>query len=67
MPDFVYQEPFPLAKDQTTYRLLPDSQKYVTIIDFNDQKILKVAPEALTTLANQAMSPSCCVPPITSR
>ncbi len=55
MPDFVYQDPFPLTKDQTQYRLLPDSKQYVELIDFNNEKILKIAPKALTILANQAM------------
>ncbi|MDO3379489.1 fumarate hydratase [Geoalkalibacter halelectricus] len=54
MPDFVYQEPFPLGKDETKYRLLPDSQKYVSVANFDGQEVLKVAPEGLSVLANQA-------------
>jgi len=55
MPDFVYQDPFPLTKDQSHYRLLPDSKQYVEEVDFDGRKILKIAPEGLTVLANQAM------------
>ncbi|WP_305044373.1 fumarate hydratase [Geoalkalibacter sp.] len=54
MPDFVYQEPFPLGKDETKYRLLPDSQKYVSVANFDGQEVLKVAPEGLSVLANEA-------------
>lgn len=54
MPDFVYQEPFPLGKDETKYRLLPDSQKYVSVANFDGQDVLKVSPEGLSVLANQA-------------
>lgn len=51
-PPFHYQEMFPLEKDSTEYRLLTD--KYVSIEDFNGQKILKIDPNALTLLAQQA-------------
>ncbi|AMO49839.1 fumarase, class I, homodimeric [Kosakonia oryzendophytica] len=49
---FVYQDPFPLAKDNTEYYLL--SREYVSIADFDGQQVLKVEPEALTLLAQQA-------------
>lgn len=55
MPEFTYQEPFPLGKDQTKYTLVPDSQQYVSTVTFEGQEVLKVAPEALTVLANHAM------------
>ena len=55
MPEFFYQEPFPLGEEQTAYRLLPDSQGYVAEVAFGDEKILKIAPEALTVLAREAM------------
>ena len=54
MADFVYQEPFPLGKDETKYRKLEGSEQYVSAVDFDGQNILKVDPEGLTTLANQA-------------
>ncbi len=49
---FVYQDPFPLAKDNTEYYLL--SREHVSIADFDGQQVLKVEPEALTLLAQQA-------------
>ncbi|WP_027390720.1 fumarate hydratase [Chrysiogenes arsenatis] len=55
MPEFTYQDPFPLGKDSTKYTLVPDSQQYVSTATFDGQEVLKVAPEALTVLANHAM------------
>lgn len=49
---FVYQDPFPLAKDDTEYYLL--SREYVSVADFDGQQVLKVEPEALTLLAQRA-------------
>ncbi|MDD7997654.1 class I fumarate hydratase FumA [Kosakonia radicincitans] len=49
---FVYQDPFPLAKDNTEYYLL--SREHVSVADFDGQEVLKVEPEALTLLAQQA-------------
>lgn len=51
-PPFKYQETFPLGKDKTEYYLL--SKDYVSTADFEGQEILKVAPEALTLLAQHA-------------
>ena len=53
MADFIYQDPFPLSEDDTTYRLL--TRDYVSTIRFEGEAILKVEPEALVFLANQAM------------
>jgi len=55
MAGFVYQDPFALGKDETQFRLLEGSGKYVSVESFNGEQILKVAPEALKVLANQAM------------
>lgn len=49
---FHYQDPFPVSKDDTDYYLL--SSDYVSVAEFEGQEILKVAPEALTLLAQQA-------------
>ncbi len=54
-PEFKYQETFPLGPDTTTYRLIPDTQQYVTVANFDGQEILKVSPEALTVAANTAI------------
>ena len=55
MPDFHYQDPFPIGKDGTKYRKVEDSEQYVSIGKFDGKDVLKVAPEALTVLANQAI------------
>jgi fumarate hydratase, class I len=55
MTDFVYQEPFPLQKDETQYRKINGSEKLVVLDVFNGQEILKVESKALTELAGQAM------------
>lgn len=49
---FYYQEPFPLAHDDTEYYLL--SREHVSVAEFEGQQILKVEPQALTLLAQQA-------------
>ena len=49
---FVYQDPFPLAKDETEYYLL--SREHVSVAEFEGEQVLKVEPEALTLLAQQA-------------
>ncbi len=55
MPEFTYQNPFPVAKDQTSYYKLPGSEKYVSVENFAGQDVLRICPEALTILANAAM------------
>lgn len=49
---FYYQNPFPLDHDDTDYYLL--TKDHVSVAEFAGQEILKVAPEALTLLAQQA-------------
>lgn len=49
---FYYQNPFPLAKENTEYYLLTD--QHVSVAKFDGQQILKVEPQALTLLAQQA-------------
>ncbi len=55
MVDFTYQAPFPLTKDETVYRKIEGSEKFVTVTEFDGQEILKIKPEGLTVLANTAM------------
>ena len=52
MPEFAYQDPFPLGPDSTRYRHL--TSEYVSVASFEGQDILKVAPEALVALAREA-------------
>jgi len=54
MSDFVYQDPFPTTKDDgTQYRLL--TKDHVSVTKFDGTDVLKVAPEALSRLAREAM------------
>jgi fumarate hydratase, class I len=53
LPEFHYQEPFPLGEDHTAYYLL--SRDYVEQASFEGQSILKVTPEGLTELARVAL------------
>ena len=53
IPEFVYQDPLPLEKDSTQYRLL--TKDFVSLSKFEGKDILKVAPEGLTYLANVAI------------
>jgi fumarate hydratase class I len=53
MPEFSYQDPFPFGKDDTKYKLL--AKDYVSVANFEGKQILKVDPQGLEYLANQAM------------
>ena len=53
MLEFKYQDPFPLRKDDTKYRLL--SRDFVSGANFDGQTMVKVDREGLAFLANQAM------------
>jgi len=54
MAEFVYQKPYPLGKDTTKYRLLTND--YVSTVEFEGKKILKVDPKGLELLAQEAMN-----------
>lgn len=54
MAEFSYQEPYPILKDDTQYKKL--SSDYVSVVEFDGRKILKVAPEGLALLAKEAMA-----------
>lgn len=51
-PEFKYQPPFPLGKDETEYYLL--TKDYVSVSEFEGNPILKIAKEGLTAMANTA-------------
>lgn len=51
-PDFNYASMFQKGKDETEYRLL--SKEGISTAEFEGKQILKVSPEALTLLAQQA-------------
>jgi len=52
VPEFVYQDIFSLGDDTTEYRLL--TKEYVSTGTFEGREIVKVAPEGLTLLAEEA-------------
>ncbi len=56
MNDYAYHELLPLGKDETPYRLL--TTDHVSVVEFEGREILKVAPEGLTLLADQAIRDS---------
>lgn len=51
-PEFKYQDMFPVGKDTTEYTLL--TKEFVSTVQFEGKEMLKVAPEGLTMLAEQA-------------
>ncbi len=51
-PPFTYQDPLPLGPDRTAYRFL--SKEGVSTAQFEGREILKVEPEALAFLSQQA-------------
>jgi len=54
MVEFSFQEMFPLAEELTNYRLV--TAEHVSAGSFDGGEILKVAPEGLTALAQQAFT-----------
>ena len=52
MADFIYQEPYPIEKDTTEYRLL--TKDYVKVVECDGRKILKVDPKGLELLSKEA-------------
>ncbi len=54
MAEFIYEKPFQIGKDMTTYRLL--TRDYVKIIEAEGKQILKVEPAGLELLAKEAVS-----------
>lgn len=50
---FYYQEAFPLGPDTTEYEQI--SSEHVSMVEFDGKPMLKVEPEALTELANEAI------------
>src|SRR5690554_558619 len=54
MTDFKYQKPFPVLKDETQYRLL--TSEFVSELECDGRKLLKVSPEGLELLAREAFT-----------
>jgi fumarate hydratase, class I len=53
MTDFIYEKPFQTGKDKTGYRLL--TKNYVKVVNEGEREILRIDPEGLKFLANEAM------------
>ncbi|MEN8116568.1 MAG: fumarate hydratase [Bacteroidota bacterium] len=54
MTEFKYQKPFPILKDDTEYRLI--TNEFISTIEVDGRKILKVEPEGLKVLAKEAFT-----------
>lgn len=54
MTEFKYAPMFQLGEDKTDYYKIPGSEQYVDSAEFEGHKILKIAEEGLTVMANTA-------------
>ncbi len=52
--DFIYQDPYPILKDDTTYKKL--TSDYVKVEQLGDREILTIDPKGLELLAQEAMN-----------
>ena len=52
--DFIYQDPYPIVKDDTQYKKL--TSDFVKVEQFGDREILTVDPKALELMAQEAMN-----------
>jgi fumarate hydratase class I len=52
--DFLYQDPYPILKDDTEYKKL--TSDYVKVEQLGDREILVVDPKGLELLAQEAMA-----------
>ena len=52
--DFIYQDPYPILKDDTQYKKL--SSDYVKVELLGDREILTIDPKGLELLAQEAMN-----------
>src|SRR5688572_7842566 len=50
--EFKYQDPFPITRDDTQYRLL--TKDHISVATFDGQEILKIEPDALVAVASEA-------------
>ena len=54
MAEFKYQKPYPILKDDTNYRLI--TKEFISTIEIDGRKLLKVVPEGLELLAKEAFT-----------
>src|SRR5664279_2325011 len=54
MAEFIYEKPFQIERDTTSYRLL--TNRYVTEVEEGGRKVLIIDPKGLEMLAKEAVS-----------
>lgn len=54
MAEFIYENPFQTGADNTNYRLV--SKEFVTVLNLDGRRILKIEPEGLELLAKEAIT-----------
>ncbi len=54
MAEFIYEKPFQVQRDKTSYKLL--TKNFVKLVEEGDRMILRVDPEGLEILARKAVS-----------
>jgi fumarate hydratase, class I len=54
MADFSYQDPYPIQRDNTSYRKI--SSDYIQVEKLGNREILSIDPKALEVLAQEALS-----------
>ncbi len=54
MAEFIYEKPYQIERDSTTYKLL--TKEYVNLVEESDRKILRIEPAGLELLAKKAVS-----------
>ncbi|TPG36375.1 fumarate hydratase [Flavobacterium pectinovorum] len=54
MIDFIYQDPYPILKDDTQYRKI--TSDFVKVEQFGEREVLTVDPKALELLAEEALT-----------
>ena len=54
MIDFIYQDPYPILKDDTQYRKI--TSDFVKVEQFGEREVLTVDPKGLELLAEEALT-----------
>ncbi len=54
MPEFIYQDPFPIGADTTEYRLL--TKDFVKVVECDGRKILRIDPQGIELLSREAFA-----------
>ena len=52
--DFIYQDPYPILKDDAQYKKI--TSDYVSVEKIGDREILNINPKGLELLAQEAMN-----------